>query len=39
MYEEEIIQLHGRQWDIEVFFKTCKSILRLTSSLAALLSN
>ena len=29
--EEEIIQLYGKRWDIEVFFKTCKSILKLTS--------
>ena len=27
--EEEIIQLYGRRWGIEVFFKTCKSYLRL----------
>ena len=36
MDEEEIIQLYGRKWDIEVFFKTCKSILRLTSECRAL---
>lgn len=36
MDEEEIIQWYGRQWDIEVFFKTCKSILRLTSECRAL---
>lgn len=34
--EEEIIQLYGRRWDIEVFFKTCKSILRLTSECRSL---
>lgn len=28
--EEEIIALYGKRWDIEVFFKTCKSVLRLT---------
>ena len=28
--EQEIIQLYGKRWDIEVFFKTCKSVLRLT---------
>ena len=28
--EDEIIQLYGKRWDIEVFFKTCKSGLRLT---------
>ncbi len=27
--EDEIIQFYGKRWDIEVFFKTCKSILRL----------
>ena len=28
--EDEIIQLYGKRWDIEVFFKTSKSVLRLT---------
>ena len=28
--EEEIIQLYGKRWNIEVFFKTCKSVLKLT---------
>jgi hypothetical protein len=28
--EEEIIALYGKRWDIEVFFKICKSYLRLT---------
>ena len=27
--EQEIIRLYGRRWDIEVFFKTCKSYLKL----------
>jgi hypothetical protein len=27
--EEEIINLYGRRWDIEVFFKMCKSYLNL----------
>ena len=27
--EEAIIQLYGRRWDIEVFFKICKSYLNL----------
>jgi hypothetical protein len=27
--EEEIIALYGKRWDIEVFFKMCKSYLRL----------
>jgi len=29
MTEEEILQLYGKRWDIEVFFKVCKSYLRL----------
>jgi hypothetical protein len=29
--EEAIIQLYGKRWDIEVFFKVCKSYLRLGS--------
>ena len=28
--EEEIIRLYGKRWDIEVFFKMCKSYLKLT---------
>ncbi len=31
MSEEEIIALYGKRWDIEVFFKICKSYLKLTS--------
>ena len=27
--EEDIIQTYGKRWDIEVFFKTCKSMLKL----------
>ena len=27
--EEEIIRTYGKRWDIEVFFKSCKSYLRL----------
>ena len=27
--EEEIIRIYGKRWDIEVFFKACKSCLRL----------
>ena len=30
MSEDEIIRLYGKRWSIEVFFKTCKSLLRLT---------
>lgn len=29
--EEEIIRIYGKRWDIEVFFKTCKSCLKLTT--------
>jgi len=29
--EEEVIQLYGKRWDIEVFFKICKSYLNLGS--------
>lgn len=28
--EQEIIQLYGKRWDIEAFFKACKSVLKLT---------
>ena len=28
--EEEIIRIYGKRWDIEVFFKTCKSTLLLS---------
>lgn len=27
--EEEIISIYGKRWEIEVFFKTCKSFLKL----------
>lgn len=29
--EEEIIELYGKRWTIEVFFKICKSYLNLGS--------
>lgn len=29
--EEEIIRIYGKRWQIEVFFKTCKTYLRLIS--------
>lgn len=29
--EEEIIRIYGKRWQIEVFFKTCKSLLNLVS--------
>lgn len=28
---EEILRVYGKRWEIEVFFKTCKSMLRLGS--------
>ena len=28
--EDEIIRIYGKRWSIEVFFKVCKSYLRLT---------
>lgn len=34
--EEEVIQLYGKRWDIEVFFKTCKSVLKLTGECRSL---
>ena len=34
--EEEVIQLYGKRWDIEVFFKACKSVLRLTKECRSL---
>lgn len=27
--EKEIIRIYGKRWQIEVFFKTCKSMLNL----------
>lgn len=29
--EEEIIRVYGKRWQIEIFFKTCKSYLQLIS--------
>ena len=29
--EEDIIRIYGKRWDIEVFFKVCKSYLQLTT--------
>lgn len=34
--EEEIIKLYGKRWDIEVFFKICKSYLNLGSEFQGL---
>jgi hypothetical protein len=28
--EDEIVRIYGKRWDIEVFFKVCKSYLRLS---------
>jgi hypothetical protein len=33
--EDEIVRIYGKRWDIEVFFKICKSFLRLTRECAA----
>ena len=35
--EEEIIRIYGKRWQIEVFFKTCKSYLQLISECHSLL--
>ncbi len=37
--ENEIIRLYGKRWDIEVFFKVCKSYLRLSKECNALSSD
>ena len=34
--EQEIIRIYGKRWDIEVFFKTCKTYLKLTSECRSL---
>jgi len=34
--EEEVIQLYGKRWDIEVFFKVCKSYLNLAKEFQGL---
>ena len=31
LFEEEIIRIYGKRWQIEAFFKTCKSYLQLIS--------
>lgn len=33
--EEEIIRIYGKRWDIEVFFKACKSCLQLGKECAS----
>lgn len=35
--ENEIIRIYGKRWDIEVFFKTCKSFLKLGTEYHGLL--
>ena len=30
MKDEEIVRIYGKRWNIEVFFKVCKSFLKLT---------
>ena len=34
--EEEIIRIYGKRWDIEVFFKSCKSYLHLVKECRSL---
>lgn len=34
--EKEIIRIYGKRWDIEVFFKTCKQMLKLESECRSL---
>ena len=34
--EEEIIRIYGKRWDIEVFFKSCKSYLHLAKECRSL---
>ena len=34
--EEEIIRIYGKRWDIEVFFKVCKSYLNLSKECRSL---
>ena len=34
--EEEIIRMYGKRWDIEVFFKSCKSYLKLAKECRSL---
>ena len=34
--EEEIIRTYGKRWDIEVFFKSCKSYLKLVKECRSL---
>ena len=34
--EEEIIRIYGKRWQIEVFFKTCKSMLNLVGECRSL---
>ena len=36
--EEEVIRIYGKRWAIEVFFKVCKSYLRLEKDCRAVSS-
>ena len=33
LYEREAVRIYGKRWDIEVFFKVCKSVLKLAREL------
>jgi len=37
--EEEIIRIYGKRWQIETFFKSCKSMLKLTSECHSVVAN
>nr|WP_243734192.1 transposase [Halanaerobium congolense] len=34
--EEEVIRIYGKRWEIEVFFKVCKSYLKLSKECRSL---
>lgn len=36
MSEEEVIRIYGKRWEIEVFFKVCKSYLKLSKECQSL---
>jgi len=33
LFEREAVRIYGKRWDIEVFFKVCKSVLKLAREL------
>jgi hypothetical protein len=33
--DQNAVRLYGRRWDIEVFFKVCKSVLRMTKEMSS----